>query len=292
MQISEQFTIKERLGKQAVRKFGEVFLVEDKTTGEPAILKVVKKRKGSELICERIRQEATFSFQEDGLPTTIGFEESDEEILFIRDFVDGIPLDTYWDDLKRRQRLPFVINLLQLLHPIFESLKSHGVVHCDLKPGNILIETTENGIKVHVIDFGLAIRKQDLENRSILFPLGFAAPELLLNHLDLIDSTTDIYALGITIWRLYTGRLPLEHPNPSVFTNLQLTHPLPEHSDLPKRIFNVLLKMTHKHSFELPPNRMKQEDVRMALKNAIAQRPQNLQEVIDDLEEIPKRNWW
>jgi serine/threonine protein kinase len=292
VQISEQFTIKERLGKQAVRKFGDVFLVEDKSTSQRAILKAVKKAKGSDIICARIRQEATFSFDEDGLPTTLRFEETDQEILYIRKFADGLPLDLYWSTLKRRERLSFIIELLKQLHPLFESLKKHEIVHCDLKPSNLLIETTGVTIKVHLLDFGLAIRKQELENRSILFPLGFAAPELLLNQLDLVDTTTDIYALGITLWRLYTGKLPLGHPNPSVFTNLQLTHPLPEHSDVPKRIYKVLLKMTHKHSFKLPPNRMKQADVREALKNAIAQRPQNLREVIDALEEIDKRRWW
>jgi serine/threonine protein kinase len=122
--------------------------------------------------------------------------------------------------------------------------------------------------------------------------LGFAAPELLLNRLSIVNQSTDIYALGILIWRLYTGELPLTHPNPSIFTNLQLTHPLPNDSSIPKRLFPILEKMTVKHQFQLPPNKMGRNEVDELLSKAMLQRYTNLTEVLNDIQEmISKRSF-
>lgn len=286
MSISEKYKICNKLGHQKVRKFGEIYLVENKTTGERAVLKTVRKTSKNQHIVERLKHEAKFTFEFDGLPIILEQFESENELIILRKYIEGIRLNQYWASLKRKDKLPFLVELIHKLQRIFEHLKENGIVHCDIKSSNILI--TDDG-DVELIDFGLALNLNNPDKRNILFPLGFAAPELLLNRLHLVTQATDIYALGVLIWSLFTGNLPLTHPNPSIFTNLQLTHALPDHSALPKGLYSVLSKMTAKHQFKLPPNKMKQEDVDALLQQAITLRYQNLTECKEDLEKIKSR---
>ncbi len=296
MEISERFVLHRRLGSQRTRKFGEIFLASEKSSGQNVVLKTIRAIDGNEHVRERLRAEAHFTFDIDGLPKTLHFEESEQSIFLIRAFHEGVPLDEYWSTIRRRNRSLFLVELVQKLIPIFEHLASLQIVHCDIKPSNLLITPrVTNEFDVHLLDFGLALRRDELEQnraRKLLFPLGFAAPELLLNRLELVDQRTDIFALGILIWKLYAGKLPLTHPNPSVFTNLQLTHPLPEHSEISRKLQLILSKMCAKHSFVLPPNKMNQTEVNTHLVNAMEHRYGSLNEVLQDLEALQKRRFW
>jgi len=295
MEFSEKYRLEKRLGEQRRRKFGETFLATDLRTHQQVVIKAVRVDPNDTTNTERLRAEANFTFKFNGLPKTLEFEETESNLFLVRKYETGVPLDEYWSQLKRRKRLNFIIELLEKLHPVFEHLSEQKVVHCDIKPSNILIESTGASFKVHLIDFGLAIRTTSAEEnklRKLLFPLGFAAPELLLNHLEIVDQRTDLFALGVVIWRLYAGKLPLSHPNPSIFTNLQLTHPLPEHSEIPRKVHSILQKMAHKHQFKLPPNKMNQDEVLRLLSSAMNERYSSLADVITAFKTIEKRTFW
>lgn len=295
MEFSEKYRLDKRLGAQRKRKFGEIFLATDLLSNKTVVLKAVRTNPNDSTNADRLRAEASFSFDFEGLPKTIEFEETTSNLFLVREYVVGIPLDHYWKTLKRRQRLPFLIQFLEKLDPIFEHLKEKEVIHCDIKPSNILIDQIGNSFRVHLLDFGLSIRTSETEinkTRKLLFPLGFAAPELLLNHLDIVDHRTDIFALGVVIWRLYAGNLPLVHPNPSVFTNLQLTHPIPEHSEISKKMHAILQKMAFKHQFKVPPNRMDRQEVRDFLATAMNGRQDSLEEIIQSFNLIQKKRFW
>jgi len=293
MELSEKYRIVNVLGNQTVRKFGSVYLVEDKATGQQGVMKTLVNNAQNLHIAERLEREASFNFRSRGLPGVVEFEHTENEITLIKEYVQGIPLDDYWQTIPRKQRMDQLVNILKALTPLFQVLNEEQIVHCDIKPSNILIEKKEDSISCHLIDFGMAIRCNENKHFKLLFPLGYAAPELILNRLELLDHTSDLYALGIAIWKLFTGSLPLTHPNPSIFTNLQLTYPLPDHSDLPKGLYPILQKMCYKHQFKTAPNRMKIEEVDLILRKAQQSRYQTLQEIIADLEKIPhKRKWW
>lgn len=296
MEISERYVLLKRLGAQRNRKFGEVFLAIEKLTAQQVVIKTIHSTDDNQHLMERLRAEARFTFDVQGLPKTIHYEENESEIFLVRPFQPGIPLDACWATLKRRKRLRFLCLFFEKLIPIFDHLAAAGIVHCDVKPSNILISPNKtDGFDVHLLDFGLALRQDEMDinrARKLLFPLGFAAPELLLNRLELVDQRTDIFALGIVIWKLYAEKLPLTHPNPSVFTNLQLTHPLPEHSEIPRKLQRILSKMCVKHSFNLPPNQLVYDEVNTHLINAMEQRHHSLEEVYRDLKAISKRRLW
>lgn len=293
MHLNQKYALTGELGKGHSVKFGRIFSGVSKLTGEPVVLKFVSKN-GNLAAIERLRNESQFNFKSEGLPNIIDYLETDNECILVRNFQTGQILSEYWKKLSKNERVPFLIELIQLLNSLFDELKRHHVVHCDIKPSNILIRKDLGKLHVAIIDFGLGIKICEPHDRKLIFPLGFAAPELLLNYLELVDQRTDQFALGVTIWFLFTEQLPLSHPNPSIYTNLQLTHPLPDHSKLPKGFYNILNKMTNKHSFRTSPNLMSREEINSCLRKGIDNRYSSLSEVIADLEKIPekKKNWF
>ena len=234
MSIAETYRIERELGLQQKRKFGRVFLVVQKSdSSQRFILKTLEKSTSNVHLQERLRNEATFCFDHRQLPTVIQFEETETEILLILEHKEGLTLDVFWKSVRKKERIKTLKAILYGLLPALEILKEQHIVHCDVKPSNILVCEEQGELEIHLIDFGLALNSQESETRKILFPLGFAPPELLLNQLNCVELTTVLYPIGMTIWRIFAGKLPLAHPNPSIFTNLQLVHPLPEHENIP-----------------------------------------------------------
>lgn len=283
MNISEKYLIIEKLGNQTNRKFGLVYLAKNKFTDE---MVVIKTNSGAiniapELI--QLKKERDFSFNFNGLPEIVDFYELENELFLVKKFQNGIPLDDYWKTLKRKEKLSFVKEFMKQLTVLLNHLHQQNIFHCDLKPSNILIRTTIEGFEIELIDFGLAIQQPLKKERKLLFPLGYAAPELLLNQLHEINATSDYFSLGIIIWKLYTGTLPLMHPNPSIYTNLQLTYPIEDNSKLPKGMFPILLKMTQKPLFKTTPARMKVEEVLIDIRDAQSKRHQSLEEINSEL---------
>ncbi|MFZ9027850.1 MAG: protein kinase domain-containing protein [Crocinitomicaceae bacterium] len=293
MELHEKYKILKPLGDQKVRKFGSVFLVEEKASGNRAVLKAVNKNAVKPIAVKQLRNESTFNFSNPLLPQVLDLTETETELLLVTGFKRGVPINTFWKGLKRKERNLFLHQFLKEFEKVYAELRELNIAHCDIKPSNILIERIDDKLNVSLIDFGLALRKDELDQRDLVFPLGFAAPELLLNELDLIDERTDIFAMGILIWRLYTNELPLAHPNPSIFTNLQLTHPLPEHSSIPRDVFKVLAKMCGKHQFKLPPNKLAAEERKHLLREGMNQRFNHFNEVIAEFEALKEKgSWW
>jgi len=286
------YKIVKEIGGQKKRKFGKVYLVSHIETGNPAIMKIIFKNELNNHLQDRLRKEAEFSFDFKGLPKILEFHESEKEILFIKDYQQGLPLLEFWEQVKNKDRFKTLITLLEGLEPIFDHLKANNIVHCDLKPSNILIHNSAEGLQLELIDFGLALNTLKHEERKILFPLGYAAPELILNHLDIVDQRTDLFSLGITICRLFSGKLPLTSPNPSVFTNLQITYPLPECQNLNKEANQILSKMCNKHVFRNSPNNMSSPEVRKLLLEGMNGRYNSLHEIILKFKEIVSRKPW
>lgn len=123
---------------------------------------------------------------------------------FVMEYIEGKPIDKYCDShrLTIEQRLNLILQIVDALDFAHKNL----VVHRDIKPSNLLV--TEDG-NVKLVDFGIAkLVNEDKDNQltktgnQILTP-GFAAPEQLLNKQ--VTTTTDIYLLGLVLYKLLTG---------------------------------------------------------------------------------------
>jgi len=134
---------------------------------------------------------------------------------FAMEYAEGLSLNEYL-----RARNPSIRERLDLFRRICEAVEyahGRGIIHRDLKPSNILVH--ENG-QVKLLDFGIAkhLNAEESQIRTIdrtidrtitglrLMTLAYAAPEQLAGGT--VGLYTDVYALGVLLYQLVTGRLP------------------------------------------------------------------------------------
>src|SRR6185503_8002051 len=137
------------------------------------------------------------------------------------------------------------LNRAELIHvfiQISEALAGaheHGVVHRDLKPDNVfLVNEAGDPLFVKLLDFGIAKLLDNnnaglTETGVILGTPYYMSPEQA--RAEQVDHRTDIYALGVMMYRAFTGRLPFVADS----TMGVLTHHLTETPELPSRLSNV-----------------------------------------------------
>ena len=135
---------------------------------------------------------------------------------FVMEHVAGEPITNYCDrhNLSLRERL-------ELFIPVCEAVQhAHhkGIIHRDLKPGNILVSVREGRAAPKVIDFGIAKAiSHALTDKTICTETGqligtpeYMSPEQAEMGRTDIDTRTDVYSLGVVLYELISGLLPLE----------------------------------------------------------------------------------
>lgn len=130
------------------------------------------------------------------------------EPYLVMEYVDGVPIDEYCDRhaLSVRERVRLVIEICHVVSHAHRCL----VVHRDLKPANILV--TGEG-EPRLLDFGIAKLLADDEERAALTAEGlvpmtveYASPEQVRGLP--VTTASDVYSLGVVLYRLLTGRTP------------------------------------------------------------------------------------
>jgi serine/threonine protein kinase len=111
-----------------------------------------------------------------------------------------------------RSKISFddAINLTIQLLEALQYAHSQGIIHRDIKPGNIIV-TDDRTLKV--MDFGLARRMTDVSNLTqsgeIVGTIAYLPPERFLGKSG--DNTSDLYSVGVLLYELLSGRLPFTH---------------------------------------------------------------------------------
>jgi non-specific serine/threonine protein kinase/serine/threonine-protein kinase len=139
--------------------------------------------------------------------------EADGSPWFAMEFVDGVPI-TRWAAARQlglRERI-------ELLLPICDAVQhahQKGVIHRDIKPSNLLVSDVEGRGLAKVIDFGIAkLSGVDAERTATLAGELVGTPEYMspeqatLGSVD-VDTRSDVYALGLVLYELLAGELPL-----------------------------------------------------------------------------------
>ena len=145
------------------------------------------------------------------LPRIVDIFEDPERIFIVEDFVEGITLE----DLLRRQKRVDEAQGLQWFRELCGVLRylhgqqPHPIIYRDMKPSNVMLQP-DGSLKL--IDFGIAREyKQDSSaDTTYIGTKGYAAPEQFGKAQT--DARTDIYALGVTMYHLLTGKSPYEPP--------------------------------------------------------------------------------
>ena len=135
---------------------------------------------------------------------------------FVMEYVPGPPITDYCDEHKLtvKQRLELFIQACEAVQHAHQK----AIVHRDLKPPNILVVEVDGKALPRIIDFGLAkaiTPRGDGESLfthvgSLVGTPGYMSPEQADPGLEDIDTRTDVYSLGVVLYVLLTGVLPLE----------------------------------------------------------------------------------
>ncbi len=207
----DHWRLLERIG---VGGMGSVFLAEraDGSFEQRVALKIVKKGMDTENVIRRFRQERQILARLEHPSIARVFDggvTDDGRPYFVMEYVDGLPITIYCDEnrLNVRHRLRLFQTACEAVHAAHRSL----VVHRDLKPSNIIV--TASG-ELKLLDFGIA-KLLDNSGDPHLTKTGlqmhtpvYAAPEQLLN--EPVTTATDVYALGVILYELLSGRRPFE----------------------------------------------------------------------------------
>ncbi|HYP74773.1 MAG TPA: serine/threonine-protein kinase [Polyangiaceae bacterium] len=137
------------------------------------------------------------------------------------------------------------------------ALHRTGIIHCDIKPDNLFL-TVKDGLPsaLKILDFGLAeVEGQAIvsEAHAVRGTAQFMAPEQVLG--DTVDARTDVYSLGVVMFRMLTGQLPFDLKLSATLLRHQLCSPTPPLSwlcdELDPNVEGIVLKAMRKN----PENR-------------------------------------
>ncbi len=204
--LLDRYVVIRHIGKGA---FGEVILVNDETVGEEIVLKFLKPNlSGDHDVIKRFIQEVRYSRKvtHENVIRIFDFIAVGRSHAMSMEFFDSHSLTVYNKNkrLKKAQKFKVLFEICSGINAAHEA----GVVHRDLKPGNILIN---NQGRVKVVDFGLAAAANAGDSRLtrsgvILGTPAYMSPEQVQGS-D-VDSRTDIYSLGIMMYEMFAGEQP------------------------------------------------------------------------------------
>ncbi len=253
--IGGRFRIVAALGRGGM---GEIYRADDLWLDQPVALKFVTPGQvANRSRIERLVREVRLARQiaHPNVCRVYDFVDTGQEQFVAMEYVDGESLAAL---LRRLQRLP-AAKALDLAHQIARALAAvheRGILHRDLKPDNVMVDGRG---QARLVDFGIAsLTTQPAyaeEHGMVMGTLAYMAPEQILGAPP--SSRSDVYALGILLYQLFTGRHPFLAETREELTRLQLeSPPAPPSSlvsDLDPEIERVILWCLDKDPARRPP---------------------------------------
>ncbi len=261
--IGGRYVIEGLIGKGGVAR---VYLAEDTQTHERVAVKILSPEMGkNRSVRERFLREVEIASQI-GHPNIVRILGAGEGAFspgspaggpmhapfIVLEYLAG---ESLGDLLERVGRVSedLALTLVKRAASALVAAHAGGVVHRDVKPDNLFL--VSDGSVLKVLDFGMA-KLTEGQFTAVGLTLGtvpYMAPEQAMA--DRVDGRTDVYGLGVTLFRLLTGRLPFEAADDATLVAHHLYVPLPRPSalrpGLDPRIERVILAATRK----LPDNR-------------------------------------
>jgi len=189
---------------------GVVFRARQKSLNRTVALKVINLGQWASkahLKRFRLEAEAAARLEHPGIVPIHEVGERDGSCYFSMKFIEGGQLD----EVVRREAMPirraveFIAKVARIVHYAHE----HGILHRDIKPGNILLDAKG---EPHLTDFGLArlVESESTVTRTmeVLGTPSYMAPEQAAGNNAAISGVTDVYGLGAVLYQLLTGQPP------------------------------------------------------------------------------------
>jgi eukaryotic-like serine/threonine-protein kinase len=254
---SEDEPVPDRLGRYQVSKrlgkggFGTVYLARDDELSRLVAVKVphtqlLRSPKQVEAFLAEARIAAGLRHPAIVTAHDVG-RSGENEVFVVYEYVAGRNLAEVFENERLSPS-----QIARLLVPIAEAANyAHhaGLVHRDLKPSNILIDEDN---KPHITDFGLAIREdlQDLRTGEIAGTAHYMSPEQVRGETHRLDGRTDVWALGVILYRSLVGRQPFSgRHHTEIFDEILNRDPKPPrqiNDRIPRELERICLKCLSK----------------------------------------------
>ncbi len=247
-----RFELIERLGSGG---FGDVWKAKDTKLDRTVAVKIPHQGRLSPEEIEKFLREARAAAQlrHPGIVSVHEVGLEDDRLYIVEDFIEGLSLDK-WLEGRRvdyRQAAELCVKIAGALH----NAHQEGVIHRDLKPGNIMIDVCG---EPHIMDFGLAKREAGETTMTmdgqILGTPAYMSPEQAKGLAHTADCRSDVYSLGVILFELLTGERPFRGSLQMLLKQvLQDDPPNPRKLDsrVPRDLETICLKCLHKE----PPRR-------------------------------------
>ncbi len=260
----EKLEVQEAVGKYPlVREIGSgatsrVFLARDPFAGREVAIKVLQFARGADPEAERVMHKAFLA--EASLAGKLNHPhiidiydavvEPDRSYL-VMEYVEG-------ETLERHASADNLLPVGKVVEIIFKCIRAleyahqQGIIHRDIKPGNILLSASG---ETKLGDFGASFQQRLEDKTTQIKGIGspaYMSPEQL--RMEPLNQQTDIYSLGVTMFRLLTARMPYEAGSHVALTYAILNTPPPAPSvyrpDLPALLDEIVMKAIAKDPAE------------------------------------------
>ena len=212
----------------AIGGMGEVWQATDLVIGRTVAIKILKDEYlGDPGFLERFRAEARHAalVNHEGIANVFDYGEEDGSAFLVMELVPGEALSAI---LERERQLPTdrVLDIVAQTASALQAAHAAGLVHRDIKPGNLLI--TPDG-RVKITDFGIARIADQVPltaTGQVMGTVQYLSPEQASGHP--ASPTTDIYSLGIVAYEALAGRRPFTGESQVAIAMAQINETPPE----------------------------------------------------------------
>jgi eukaryotic-like serine/threonine-protein kinase len=240
-----RYRIDRQLGRGAM---GAVYLGHDPKIGRQVAIKTMalsQEFDGAELIEARTRffreAETAGRLQHRDIVTIFDAGEDQDLAYIAMEYLKGHDLQRYTRAASLLP-MPTVLNIVARVADALAYAHSQGVVHRDIKPANVMIDPSDDSVKV--TDFGIARITDSSRTRTgmVLGTPSFMSPEQMAGRR--VDGRSDLYSLGVMLFQLLAGRLP-HHADSMAKLMYQIANdPAPDirslRPDVPEALANVV----------------------------------------------------
>lgn len=160
----------------------------------------------------------------------------------VMEYVDGVTLKEYMQEHKLS--LNAVLEIGVRLADALQHAHSHNIIHCDIKPQNILIDKNMNP---KIADFGIAkmVTNQTMVySKSVMGSVHYISPEQASGGK--ITACSDVYSLGIVIFEMLTGQVPYTGTTAVSVAMMHVEKPVPKLSDYMENVPDGLQEIMNK----------------------------------------------
>ena len=133
------------------------------------------------------------------------------EPYMIMELLEGEALDA----MLQRAPLstPDTLSVIRQTLSGLDAVHAAGIVHRDMKPGNVFVTVDEDGYFARVLDFGISQGVEDVADQAVVGTPEYMSPEQAYG--EQLDKRTDIYSVGVMMYEMLSGVLPFDDPDPT-----------------------------------------------------------------------------